>query len=88
MPVNHTRDDHRIANHCEVQGVRESWHQGPPLLAVNEWEGQRLLTNPGQYLIERRTKLSSQSRSPVFVPPLGLEQLALGLRPENDRPDH
>jgi hypothetical protein len=82
------RHNNLIASHGEVQRVWKSRHQGPPLVTVNQWKAQRLVTDPGQCLVECRTKLFAESGLSTFVPALGLEQLVLGLRPKNDGARH
>ena len=88
MTMHHASDNDVVADEREVQSGGKVRNQCAPLVSLNCRKRQREVTHPFDGGVDRSSKLAPQLRSALLTPPLGLKQLALGGRPEDNRAGH
>jgi hypothetical protein len=86
--MDHTDNDNRIVDDCEVDRVGKAWNQRTSLLSVNHGKGQRKLAHSFDRLVDRRSKAAPQVRLVLFESALRFEHLVLGGQPVDHRADH
>ena len=83
MTMYDASDNDIVVDEGEIHGVRKMRNQCAPFLAVNGRKGHRKLANPFNGRGDRASKALPQLGLALFKPPLGLQQFALGSRPED-----
>jgi hypothetical protein len=83
--MQHADHNNAVVDQCEVQTVWKPGNQSAPFRRINSREAEGAGTHTRDSLVDRSAKPASEAGTSLLIPLLGIEEFALGLRPEDDR---